>query len=78
MAAAEDSGRFPSLILIYIIVSSVKAVCENLGLEEKSLVGVKFILILYLKLFSILVKLNPLFFHVIMYVCMLLQISLLC
>lgn len=73
MAAAEDGGHFPSLLLIYIIVSSVKVVCENLGLEEKSLVGSEIILNFIFKVVLYLVKLNPLFFfHVIMYDCMLL------
>lgn len=70
MAAAEDGGRFSSVLLIYIIVSSVKAVCENLGLEEKSLVGSEIYVNFIFKVVLYLVKLNPLFFHIIMYVCM--------
>lgn len=72
MAAAEDGGRFSSVLLIYTIVSSVKAVCENLGLKEKSLVGSEIYLNFIFKVVLYLVKLNPSFFHVIMYVCMLL------
>lgn len=72
MAAAEDVGRFSSVLLIYIIVSSVKAICENLGLEEKSLAGSEIYHNFIFKVVLYLVKLNPLFFHVIMYVCMLL------
>lgn len=62
MAAAEDSGRFSSVLLIYIIVSSVKAVCENLGLEEKFLVGSEIYLNFIFKVVLYLVKLNPSFF----------------